>query len=1110
MKNINTLTVYKASAGSGKTFRLTVEYIKLLILNPSAYENILAVTFTNKATEEMKMRILSQLYGISNGLESSQGYLQCIQKELKEEGHSINEETIRLQTNEALHKLLHSYSKFHIETIDHFFQTILRNLARELDLSPNLKIELLEKEIESQAVDNLLEGLKPNDKVLLWIMSYIHNNMDEQKNWNVIQNIKSFGEQLFNDNYKKYSHELDEKITNADSKWFDELTNELRKTIHDCQKEVNERGEKLIKLIEDGGYSVADIKNNLSKYIAKLPTSSFVECDTKKVKTPYKAIGDDSEADAEWTTGRASQSLKDYCKDIVKPEFVRFVNDYEKLKLSYFSALTTLSHLSELRLLQAIRQQMQSDNAENGRFLLADTQTLLNKMIDSSDSPFIYEKIGTYLKDIMIDEFQDTSRVQWDNFKVLLQDCMSKASQNLIVGDVKQSIYRWRSGDWRMLNNIDKELNQSIKTQTLQYNFRSTRKVIEFNNMFFRIASRITYNDEASTEKNISKDDLLMLKKAYTYKDLKQEIPSSRKDEGYVESVIIAKDKEYKQNTCDYIVDIISRLEEAGVHYNDIAILARERNDIKPIASAISARRPDISFTSDDAISLGNSVAVNIIADAIALTCNPNDKILRAQLAKSYQTHVLHNNIELSHITINNDINSMLPEEFVNQENKYAQMPLYQLAQNIAQAFKVDKVENENAFIYTFMDYVNEFILRFGADTPLFVKYWTETLCNKNVQVEGDNGITITTIHKSKGLEYDHVICPFLDWDMMKSNILWCNSDVEPYNQIPAIPLNFGKDLSQSYYQSYYWEEHLQKVVDDLNILYVAFTRASKNLFIITKEGNGDSTKNREVLINRAIMQMYEKKDVSYADSTEQTDVEGQFIPLDIQLSNNPDFNAKVYSFGKLWKPDTQKDEEVTEQKEHNVFTIPSTQITVAYNATPNYRHEFKQSNKSKEFTITDEEETKRLQYIKLGNLLHYVFQNIHTIDDIDSAVNSLQMNGMLGEHIISKEKLRQQIEKCLSNTQAAKWFEKGWQVYNECNIIEKDNTSDDTTTYHRPDRIITNGSESIVIDFKLATAKPEYDLQVKRYMNLLYRMGHKKVKGYLWYIMPNKIVEVK
>lgn len=1080
------LTVYKASAGSGKTFRLAVEYIKQLIIAPNNYEHTLAVTFTNKATEEMKMRILSQLYGLANHLDASKGYLNVILDDLNRQYYAkkkIDENFIAERAGMALTRLLHNYSFFRVETIDKFFQSVLRNLARELDLSRNLRVELSAKEIEYKAVDTWIDNLKESDKELGWILDYVQSNMQEDKKWNVIGNIKTFGEQLLHDDYKAHSQQLAERLDGNDQEFYRQYTSQLRAIITDADKQINAAGTELWDLIMQHGFdeeSFAQKKRGVGAFIHRMTTESI---STLEPNSYVNAACDPDDSQAlNWTPKKAPQSLRDLCREVLRPRFLEVMQHFRTLQCLSRSSSVTLHHLSELRMLRSIQQEIIRSNAEHDRFLLSDTQNLLSKMIDGSDSPFIFEKIGSRLHNIMIDEFQDTSRIQWQNFKVLLNDCMSHGHNNLIVGDVKQSIYRWRSGDWRLLNNISDEFIQPINTKSLTINRRSSTRVIDFNNAFFVSAAQRVYEEAAA---GCKPEDAEMLRKAYS--DVAQQYPEGKATDGYVEVRLIGKE-DYHDSTLTYISDTIATLIHRGVHQRDIAILVRNNKEISTIAlhcstvfrNAADEALHSVRIVSDDGFLLKASPAVCIIIDAIRLLLNPNNDIVRARLSLSYQRYVLANGSPQQQLL---EIQT-LPETYLSGMDHLVTLPLYQLCEQLYSLFDIAKLTHQSAYVCYFFDCLTEYINNSVGDIQGFIDHWDEHMCNKSIESDSDNGIRILTIHKSKGLEYGHVIIPYCDWQLEKSPIIWCSPTEAPFNALPVIPLNFSsKTLINSIYEASYWEEHMQNLVDNINLLYVAFTRAKQGLYISTQRGQKPSY--RGWLIESVLNDVGTTL-ASFGEVT--IDDDG-------------------LSYGSFTIGNDRHDDGGTES---NVFLQSSTPLPVTVRNTQN-TPEFRESNKSQEFLLTEEEEAQqqRSQYIQMGNILHALFATIHTADNIPSALLRLEMDGMLYGQDITAEALNSHINECLRNPQIADWFSDRWHLYNECTILEYD-AANDTHIEHRPDRVMTDGRETIVVDFKLFSFKPSYRTQVQRYMELLHRMGHSNVRGYLWMIMSNKVYEIK
>ena len=1086
MTNSYALTIYKASAGSGKTFTLSVEYIKLLIKDPQSYRSTLAVTFTNKATEEMKLRILSQLYGIWKLLPDSKSYIDKIKEDL-----DVTEEYMSERAGIALHNIVHNYSYFRIETIDSFFQSVLRNLARELDLTANLRIELNDYQIERNAVDELINSLDENSELLTWIMEYIRENMDDDKDWNVIGNIKRFGENIFREYYKTNSKKLNERL--LEEGFFKQYTTKLRQMRNEAEVEMQNEAAQFFDALNHNGIEIDDLnngKNGPAGYFIKIKKGIYNN--TIVTKRLQKVLDEGSESS--WVKQKSSKETQDIVRELANSTLTPLVHHAEDVRQKnwyiYGSAVLTLRHLNQLRLLNSIENKVRMMNVEQNRFLLSDTHTLLHSLIRDTDSPFIFEKIGNYLENIMIDEFQDTSTVQWQNFKVLLEECMSHGEQqgNLIVGDVKQSIYRWRSGDWRMLNNIEREfpyLNSMLNVCSLDTNYRSSRRVITFNNAFFKRASELEYADQKSSTPDTSSPE--QLKKAYS--DVAQKVPSFRDNHGYV-SINLLPNEDYRQQALQKTAEAVSLLLDSGANYSDIAILVRSNDIIQLIAEFFANELPDVKIVSDEAFRLDSSVSVNIIVNAMLWLTHPDNILAKAYIAKAYQTYVLKKSEQETNklLATAEGIDSALPCALIDKRNDLLTMPIFELAEQIYTLFNIGNIKGEDAYLYAFYDALTDFIANNTADIDSFVEEWNDSIAEKTIQASAIDGIRIITIHQSKGLEFEHVVIPFCDWTLEKGNTIWCTPQVEPYNELPLIPVDFSaSQMKGTIYEFDYNEEHLQNCVDNLNLLYVAFTRAASSLFVIAQRGTPSS---RSYIVEQAI-----------------TDIKLEGSSLDGDPSDKK--AELLFSYGELEIVETK-----AKKKSDNIFTPEVENMNVDM-ATFSNKVEFKQSNKSRDFVADDDENTddddrKQLSYIKTGKILHYLFSTINTTDDIDTSLAQLEMDGLIEESDTNIKRLRDMLHKRFSNRQVADWFSSRWTLFNECTILDYD-AATDTVREHRPDRVMKDEKtgEVVIVDFKFGSPRPEYVEQVNRYKALTQNMGYPNVKGYLWFVYSNRIEEV-
>ena len=1060
------LTVYKASAGSGKTFTLATEYMKLVIANPEAYRSILAVTFTNKATEEMKLRIISQLYGLSKLLPESETYLKVIQDSL-----GMGREQIAKRAHEALYNLLHHYSYFRVETIDSFFQRVMRNLAKELELSANLKLELNDREIERQAVDELIEGLSIGDKLLTWILDYIKGNIGEDKNWNVIGKIKRFGENLSKDFYKANEKQLRQKL--EEEGFFERYLRQLEEVKRQAMEQVEQIAATFFDALDENGLTMDDFsrkKQGPWGYFEKLRTGA---CYEEYGVNSYQASAVDS-VDAWFTKAKATPQNPAYhvVEEMLRALLEFAVEKMPQLLRVYRSVEVTKSNLSQLRLLGSIDQKIKEMNQDANRFLLSDTQPLLHALMESGagDSSFIFEKIGTQLEHIMIDEFQDTSVTQWKNFKVLLDETMShKESNNLIVGDVKQSIYRWRAGDWRLLNDIEREFprpSDQLRLRSLATNYRSDRNVIEFNNQFFVYAADKEYQAQKETDESGAET----LRQAYA--DVIQQVPESKPRQGYVRIKLLPKE-EYREAMLALTAETVDELISQGASEGDIAILIRSNEIIRDVANYFLANRPQYKLVSDEAFRLDASTAVNTLVMALRLLCHQDD-IVEATLSGYYHRLIMGEETEES---------LPLPLEYTDHKEELMSMPLYDLVERLATIFRIHELKDQSAYVCAFYDQLDNYMEDGTGTVEDFLDAWDNNLHGKTIQSDDVAGIRLMTIHKSKGLEFAHVIMPFCDWPITKSHVIWCTPQASPFNELPLVPVDCSKSrLQDTIYEKDYHYERLQETVDNLNLLYVAFTRARQNLFVY---GKRDVSNIRSRLIQDClpdVARTLEGCKLSGMDEEKTEPIVMEYGELDINRQRK------------------------TEKESDNVFLKPVNRLTIHPDTYP-LKAQFRQSNKSRGFIKGDDEQSTQGEYMQLGVILHQVFSTIQTADDVESALSQLRIDGVLNA-APDEEKLREMLQRRLQTPKVKEWFSGQWEVYNERDILTVDEQSGEVKTY-RPDRVMVNGTEMIVVDFKFAAQRPEHVSQVKGYMELLKRMSHLTVKGYLWYVYPNKIVTV-
>ncbi len=1039
----NNLTVYSASAGSGKTFTLAAHYIAIVLANPEDYRHTLAVTFTNKATVEMKERILKYLYDLSCGIAATDpNFVTKVKELLDESGRKLTDKEIQRNAKTVLIAIVHHYGLMHIETIDSFFQKVLRGLAREMGLSNNLRIELNDEAIEKEAVDHLLDGA--NDDAYSILLDWIKERMNEGNSWDYRKDLEGFGKEIFKTDYKQIA----DKIGNMSADDFDDLKNRLFKEKEEVAKQQKALIEDIKNRDMDGGKRFQEWLVKMEGIADKMPLEIS--------KTAEKYLTTDD------------------------------INKIEKLAVRMNSAKFTLKHLNELMLLKTVDEKVRQMNKEADRFLLSDTQHLLGKMIgENDDAPFIYEKMGTWLKHIMIDEFQDTGLNQWQNFKVLLKDCMSQNdSRNLIVGDVKQSIYRWRDGDWRILSDLHgkhltentRGLQAQIESKSLATNFRSCPVIVDWNN---RVFSRLKDTIAKYLKESVNDANIKRLQEAYSDDNTRQE--TSRKEGGCVSVTFYSKNKENKKDAtefvCEWTRNVLEQLSKEGkTDWSDTAILVRKNEQAQMLANYLKEKMPEVHAVSNEAFLLSSAWSIKVIIALLRCMAQPLERLWNETARHLLGVEKLD-----------------LPKE---------QKSLTETVEYLIQDYLPQDNHQEDLYLMTFMDTVREWAKKTRVAT---VRGFLETWDGNNTLNLGGKGVVITTIHKSKGLEYDRIIMPFIgmgkDIDL-NNTLLWAkpNRNETPYDMLPAIPVKGAEALGQSIFSDSLYEEQFLAHVDLLNTLYVGFTRAKKNLFLLAKN-DGVKSKNAGDFLYEAIQSM--KDDAS----------EWNLDNLNEEMQDG--FVFEMLRWGTV---DTETKVTNKDKNKDLPFGMVSEEELVEFVSSDISNLKFRQSNKSKEFveqTRADDERNWR-SYLEHGTLLHKAMESVKTSDDLQR-LNDI-FNIMAKEGLMNESETEQKTEELqnLLNVSFDKypiiqeWFGEGMRLFNERDIIFRDTHGQ--LQVKRPDRVVYDPDKNVmtVVDYKFGENQiTEHEKQVREYMTLLRNMGYTSVKGYLWYVTNNEIKEV-
>jgi ATP-dependent exoDNAse (exonuclease V) beta subunit len=1043
------LKIYKASAGSGKTYTLALEYIKELLTDnsPDNYRRILAVTFTKDATGEMKDRILAELYGLAFDTEDSKGFADSIRQALKESGKIAGEAFIRERAKVVLDNILHDYSRLNITTIDSFFQKILRNLARELGLGSKFNIEMNTAKVRADAVKAIVENAHLNPQLLSWMTTYVENKLEQDGNWRFKDEVYRFSSCIYDEFFQEHEQALQHQLDN-DSSIFNDLKNQQQRLLKQYKDFFRQTCQKSLDLLLTHQLEPSDFiqKGSVFNFWRNLAENRKSE-----VNKTIQKLADDPENWSSKSHKRKADIIslaENHLQGLLKETL-------EVLKKQHTSKLI-LGNIHQLGLVWYITKEINNINEENNRFMLSDTALFLNRMIDNSDSPFIYEKIGAEIRHVMIDEFQDTSRLQWNNFKALLSDILSNNYFSMIVGDVKQSIYRWRNGDWRILNNIEKELPVQIKT--LDRNYRSEKQIINFNNFFFTQAG-IVLDNKFKTELTDLSDSPF----ASVYKDTEIcQTTGKTTDAGFVSIDFLRnnpnnEEEKYKDVVLSTLLEKLQLLHKSNVLSRDVCILCRNNSHIKLIAEYLSSLRDDypelardnyLSIVSNEAFRLDSSIAVRIIVGTLKVIAYPNNPVYKAMLEQ---------------------FGLEPPESYLSDET-----PIPELISAIYRFYHLENYEGQSAYLFCFFDSITHYLNENSTNIHSFIDFWEDELSKKTIPVgEGIEGVRAMTVHKSKGLQFHTVIVPYCTWELNPQSgaMVWCNSK-KGYYELELLPVNYSEKMSNTVFSMEYQYETALSWLDNLNLLYVAFTRAKRNLIIFGK-------------YKKTLAEQNNIKNVSDILQWTAPELDGNWNPETLHFES-----------GYL-----ENDEKTTATASDNLLKQipPPLYVHFVSEEFPAGKSIFKQSNKSRDFVNPDSFSPGK--YIEYGNLMHALFANIQTLDDIENSADKLIFDGLLLPS--EKKETVDKMNAYIRNSGVEDWFSGKYTIYPEFSVIVKENG---TVTTKRPDRVLLSDNSTIVVDYKFGTPHDSHQKQMREYVSLLKGMDYPNVEGVLWYVESGEL----
>lgn len=1089
------LKIHKASAGSGKTYALTYEYIKLLLGekigdsyrladNGDRHRGILAITFTNKATDEMKQRIVAQLAALAGISGKKCDYTARLCRDF-----SCDEATLREHGRKALGSLLADFTNFNVSTIDSFFQIVLRTFAREAELTGNYDVELDDKNAVSIGVNELLTAINrmtraelrgnPEKKAIVnWLTRYMKMRIEEGKTFNVFNRssslnseIISFMQQAFSEEYRLHSAEIDGYLADYERVFdFSLSLSEAKKRRTDSF--FSYASGEYARMERDGQLA------GVNRYLL-VNFSNWAQGVEKKTDTLYTCLYD---AEKRFTARHLPDNAQKAAVENLILEGVRYFGD-----ITLYSRLQ--SEIYKLGLIGAVNRQVNELQTENNAILLRDTSDILRRIISEEEAPFIYERLGVRLNHFLIDEFQDTSRLQWGNLSPLVRESLSTGKDNLIIGDEKQSIYRFRNSDPDLLiKDVPGEFGPEVEMHgnipAENTNWRSAADIVRFNNTLFKLITPATGLEEI-------------------YSNVVQEI-ADKETPGYVCAHPYDDETEALARMADNIILQLA----AGYSQRDIAVLTAKNREGARVVEYLLEKKltdpalADIQVMSEDSLVIGSAYSVQLIVSVMrfidtyrsdsAAVSDDGGKLKLEEFEKRVRYHLSRGLTRDKAISI-----AVAPDENIEwlmiEASEMDCISLPSLVERIVKRCISDEMcRTENIYISAFQDKVIDFCERPSSDLRSFLAWWDDSGCRSTLDTPTEvDALRVMTIHKSKGLEFKCVHLPFVDWTFSPGDRLtWF--DLRPdgkglawnpfYPELfkeesvpPFMPLNMSSSLEFTALKRQYDVFNRKEWADIMNRAYVAFTRAERELCICYKR---PPKKAKSISLTSLMLDAFRRADYAWKET-----VAPGADTLAV-LNDSLDDNG-VLRFGTPTKP--------VNGKKHDDM------IAVGKYYTYDNPHIWDMSR------IEDMADMSRPR--QRGIILHGIMSRIREVGDIPRAVLRAVVSGNLPEEDATAcaDMLRRAIE----DGQPLTWFKDIRRVLNERPFIVVDGDGGES---YRPDRIVwTSGGTIDIVDYKFGKEPPErYRAQVRRYMKHISAMfPDSDVRGYLWYPLTHKVVDV-
>jgi ATP-dependent exoDNAse (exonuclease V) beta subunit len=1116
----STFKIFSSSAGSGKTYHLTKEYLKLALHTPDPdyYRSILAITFTNDAAAEMKERMLGALRSFNDPYQSEKDKLKSeqllegiavdLQQEYPEE--RLDKEEIRRRAAKLFTQILYNYSDFSVSTIDSFVNKIVQAFTRELNIPYNFEVDLDSQTLVNTAVQLLLDKVTNSKEDLLseTLEQYALEKAREGRSWNTLpEDLADFAKNLLNEQVYEAVTDL-QALTLEDFKAVRLQLKELQKGI---EAAVQEEAGKALAAIDQAGLSPADFfqrTRGLCGYFSKFSKEADLTYGNNYAR---QTIEEDK-----WYAGKASSYTKGQI-DSIRPLLTKHYYAIENIKEQYAGTFTLINaivpHLYKVSVLNELEKCLQEIKRDRNTVHISEFNKRIIDIVLQEPVPFIYERLGEKYNHILIDEFQDTSVLQWNNLLPLVDNALASGHFSMVVGDAKQAIYRWRGGEMEQILHLYKRstsklyenrrhshlireryesVDHALRPDDLNTNYRSRAEIIDFNNELFTFISQehkafgmfaSIYDDKFQQQVPPGSDKsgghiqiMFTHPEDINYKyDLNSCTRTNELYDEYAHEKILS----YDESMLNMVLQLVQQGLADGYTLKDMAILCRTNVKSKLIANFLKEKKYDI--ISQDSLSLQFAEVINLIIALFRVFNRPNDSLAKSEALYLVCAVALDAipDTEMTQ-TIARIANEKEPQAFFDQlrvlgfdvkERETGNLSIYELTEQLIRVFNLLGHNNECEYLFRFLDLVLEYSLKNSNNLNNFLAYWDVQKERLSINTPKDrNAITITSIHKSKGLAYPIVIIPFADWSTEPQTraLMWSQlpEEVSVTGKLRSVAVNISSKLETTVLGQQYSTEIEKTFIENLNMLYVALTRPIDRLYLI---GNSKDLQD-------------EKKALRALEGT---------------AKNVSHLLYRFLVHKEMWQPGQfcyQLHKGLTRQ--HHALLDTEHTYTLDHLVSTDWaqRLQLKQhANNVFDF----ETQTKQRA---LNKKLHYALARIITTPQLDTVLRQMVYEGIISER--EKPALRDRLQEVLQHPKLKYYFSDKVVVEHEKELL-------DARAYlYKPDRVVFDGEQVVLIEFKLPPPAAEHRNKLDHYAVRFKQLGYERVKCLLYYFDTEEILQ--